>query len=173
MPQPTLWLNAAALEDMLTEASRAAPNETGGMLLGWENDDRNDIVVATIIGPGPNATHTPTSFRPDAEWQQERLDVQYQESRGRITYLGDWHVHPAGGFGLSRRDRRTMAKTAREGEARCAQPLMGLVAWTEDVYRVGVWRWLPARWRVLGLGTAVALEVREWTPTPEEERWLA
>lgn len=113
------------------------------MLLGWENGERNEIVVTTIVGPGPDAVHSRTAFQPDAEWQQQHLDTHYEGSAGRITYLGDWRVHPRGGFGRSDRDRRTMAKTARHADARCPRPLMGLVAWVNDSYRVGVWRWAP------------------------------
>jgi integrative and conjugative element protein (TIGR02256 family) len=173
VPHPTLWLNLTALDGMIVEADRAAPHETGGMLLGWENDKRNEIVVAMIVGPGPNALHTPTAFQPDAEWQQERLDAEYERSAGRVTYLGDWHVHPRGGFGMSRRDRRTMAKTARHADARCPYPLMGLIACTDDSYQVGVWRWAPTRWRPFKRGTAIALAVREWEPTDDEARWTS
>ena len=171
MPNPTLWLNHTALDDMIVEADGAAPHETGGMLLGWENDKRNEIVVTTIVGPGPNALHTPTAFRPYAGWQQQQLDAQYERSSGRITYLGDWHVHPRGGFGMSRRDRRTMAKTARHADARCPHPLMGLVACTDGSYRVGVWRWAPPRWPPFGHGTATPLTVRRWEPTDDETWW--
>lgn len=171
MPHPTLWLNDAALDNMIAEADRSGPDETGGMLLGWENVERNEIVVTTIVGPGPNAVHSPTAFQPDAEWQQEYLDAHYERSGGRITYLGDWHVHPRGGFGMSRRDRRTMAKTARHSDARCPHPLMGLVAWTEGAYRVGVWRWIPTRWQTFGHGRADALAIRDWTPTAQEMQW--
>jgi integrative and conjugative element protein (TIGR02256 family) len=171
VPHPTLWLNEAALAEMIAEADRACPDETGGMLLGWENDERQEIVVTTIVGPGPNAVHSPAAFQPDAEWQQQHLDAHYERSAGRITYLGDWHVHPRGGFGMSRRDRRTMAKTARHTDARCPHPLMGLVAWTDDSYRVGVWRWAPTWWPPFGLGMATALTLSEWKPTVDEARW--
>lgn len=172
MPYPTLWLNEAACEQMIAEAERAAPDETGGMLLGWENPDRNEIVVSAIVGPGPNATHTPTAFWPDADWQQRQLDAHYGQSEGRITYLGDWHVHPRGGFGMSRRDRRTMARIARDDLARCRQPVMGLAARFEDGYRIGVWRW-ESWWWPLGYGRAVPLPVRKWTPTPDETSWTS
>lgn len=69
MPEPTLWLSDAVWDDMVAEAGRAAPDETGGMLLGWENPDRDEIVVSAIVGPGPRATHSRLRFRPDAEWQ--------------------------------------------------------------------------------------------------------
>lgn len=171
MPHPTLWLTRSALEDMIAEAQRALPNETGGMLLGWEHDERNEIVVASAIGPGPTAAHAPNGFRPDGAWHQTELSERYERSHGRITYLGDWHVHPRGGFGMSRRDRRTLSRIARCSEARCPHPLMGLVAPNDGDYRVGVWRWRP-HWIPLRYGNVTALDVRTWTPTEEETSWL-
>lgn len=143
MPHPTLWLNKGALDGMLAEAERAALDETGGMLLGWNNPERSEVVVSAVVGPGPNAKHAPDSFRPDGDWQQQHLGEEYEQSNGRVTYLGDWHVHPQGGFGVSRRDRRTLSRIASCAEARCPNPLMGLLVRGSDSYHLGVWRWEP------------------------------
>jgi integrative and conjugative element protein (TIGR02256 family) len=167
MPYPTIWLSQDAVETMAAEATRAAPNETGGMLLGWENPDRNEIVVLAVLGPGPAATHGPASFHPDGGWQQGHLTARYEQSGGLLTYLGDWHVHPTGGFALSRRDRRTMAKTASHAEARCPRPLMALLAREDDRYRLGVWVWEPS-WLHPICGRAIPLPMRTWIPSAEE-----
>lgn len=167
MPYPTIWLSDIAVEAMVAEASQAAPNETGGMLLGWENVERNEIVIWTVLGPGPSAMHTPTSFKPDGAWQQDELAATYTRTDGLITYLGDWHVHPNGGFALSRRDHRTMAKTASHSEARCPRPLMGLLAYEDDSYNVGVWVWEPS-WLHPLTGRAIPLRTMTWSPSDEE-----
>jgi integrative and conjugative element protein (TIGR02256 family) len=156
-------LSNGVIDEMITEAKRVAPEETGGMLLGWDNPERNEVVVTTIIGPGPNAEHAPDAFRPDGDWQQQRLEAQYERSDGRITYLGDWHVHPQGGFRMSRRDRRTMSLTASHTEARCSNPLMGLLARRNDGYRLGVWLWEPT-WAPFSYGKVTPLAVRIWKP---------
>lgn len=171
MPYPTIWLSEAAVDEMVAEAGRAAPDETGGMLLGWENDQRNEVVVLATIGPGPGATHSRTAFRSDGAWQQDQLESAYLQSDGVVTYLGDWHVHPFGGFGMSRRDRRTMAKTGLDPDARCPRPLMALLAWEDDRYRLGVWMWEPSWTRPI-VGRAVALTARTWQMSPDERRLL-
>lgn len=102
MPKTTVWLSDRVVADITGDARAAAPNETGGMLLGWENADRHEFVVLDYVCAGPGAVHTPTSFRPDAEWQQSRLDAAYQHSNGIVSFLGDWHVHPDGGYGSVR-----------------------------------------------------------------------
>jgi len=157
---------------MTAEAIRAHPDETGGMLLGWDNPNRNEIVVATIIGPGPGARHRPTSFASDGIWQQTQLDAIYRHTDGRITYLGDWHVHPNGGFGMSRRDRKTMAAIAGDPGARCPAPLMALLApGAKDRYHFGVWTWHSTK-VLFSYGVAVALIVRGWEPTPADAFWI-
>lgn len=171
VPYPTAWVNEGVIYEMASEADRAAPNETGGMILGWENEHRNEVVVLAVTGAGPNATHTPTSFHPDGAWQQQQLDAAYGHSNGIVTYLGDWHVHPAGGFGMSRRDRRTMARTAVHGDARCPRPLMALLARSPDRYLFGVWVW-EASWLHPVIGRAISLRTRTFVPTDDETRLL-
>ncbi len=167
MSNPTVWLTRDGLDELTAAAAEAAPLETGGMLLGWSNPERNEIVITTIIGPGHRAQHEVEAFRPDSEWQQRQLEAHYEGSSGAVTYLGDWHVHPNGGFGLSRRDRRTLAKIAAHSDARCRTPLMGLLAAAGDGYRFGVWMRLPGRrWRFGA--DVVRLNHRVWSPRSGE-----
>lgn len=171
MPYPMVWLSEDVIDEMASEAATAAPNETGGMLLGWENDERNEVVVLALIGPGPAASHSPSSFQPDSGWQQAQLDAAYKQSSGIVTYLGDWHVHPSGGFGMSRRDRRTMAKTASHADARCPRPLMALLAREPGRYVLGVWIWEATRTRPI-IGRVAALRTQTFVPSAEEKRFL-
>lgn len=170
----TVWANTSALADMIAEAERAHPDETGGMLLGWVNLDRDEIVVTTTVGPGPDGKHHRARFVPDSNWQQQRLEEMYRRTAGKVSYLGDWHVHPEGGFGMSRRDRLTMQATAATPDARCPRPLMGLLARSRDdgSYGFGVWRWRPC-WLPLHPGYATSLTVRQWQPTNDEDFWSA
>jgi len=164
-------VSEGVIDEMTSEAGLSAPNETGGMFLGWENNQRNEVVVLASVGAGPNATRTPTSFHPDGDWQQEQLAAAYEYSSGVVTYLGDWHVHPAGGFGMSRRDRRTMARTAAHPDARCPRPVMGLLARESDRYMFGVWVW-EASWLHPIIGRAVSLRTRTFVPSDDESRLL-
>lgn len=90
---------------------------------------------------------------------------------GKLTFLGDWHVHPEGGLGLSRRDRKTMAKVATCSDARCPHPITILLAGPDDeLYRMGAWTWSPRPWpRIYGEAVPVSLSL--WEPSPRQRFW--
>lgn len=121
-----VWFAADALSDMVDEVARRLPVETGGLLVGYE-DASGAAVVTAVVGPGPRAVHGGTRFRPDTEFQQNRLAVLYEES-GRIHgYLGDWHSHPNGMVAPSRRDRRVLSRIGRKAAARAPRAVMAIV----------------------------------------------
>lgn len=127
MPGPlTVRLLPAVESQVLREAATRAPEETGGLLVGYPSDDA--LVVTASIGPGPNAVHDRRSFAPDHAWQAEQLAALYEQSGRRIDYLGDWHTHPGGRPALSRLDRETLRRIALHGPARCPTALMLVVS---------------------------------------------
>lgn len=65
-PAP-LWLPAAVIADMVREAWRTWPIETGGVLLGSARGA--GAQVGRLVGPGPAARHERRSFTPDEDWQ--------------------------------------------------------------------------------------------------------
>jgi integrative and conjugative element protein (TIGR02256 family) len=129
---------------MEADASEHAPRETGGMLVGYRSTEGDEVVTGVIIG-GPRAMRRSERFVGDGEWQQARLDKVYLESGGVITYLGEWHSHPAGLLKPSRLDRRTARRIARKRAARAPRPLMIIGVTDGDG-----WRWRAFRhsgWR--------------------------
>jgi integrative and conjugative element protein (TIGR02256 family) len=127
MNAPVAWWAQDALEAALTEADRAFPLETGGVLLGWRAST-TEVVITNLVGPGPGAEHHRVWFRPDADWQQGQIDARYAQSGRTVTYLGDWHTHPSGSPVLSRKDLRTLRRISRHADARIGQPVMAVVA---------------------------------------------
>jgi integrative and conjugative element protein (TIGR02256 family) len=116
------------------------PLETGGVLLGYGVDD-DQVVVETMIGPGPRATHRRNRFEPDSRWQRTQIAEAYVRS-GRISrYLGDWHSHPGGSANPSRRDQRTARRIGRHRGAKARRPVMlimsnGSDSWESTPYRL-------------------------------------
>lgn len=121
------WLHNAVHDDLLTQADQHAPDETGGLLLGYRHSP-TEVVITDIVGPGPNASHRRTGFDPDTDWQTGELARRYADAHRRIRYLGDWHTHPGGRTALSRLDQITLRVIARHPDARCPRPVMAVLA---------------------------------------------
>ena len=138
-----LWLPSWALDVMSTDADDAAPNETGGALMGYASED--GVVVTEVINAGPKAVRTPTRFIPDEEYQLAQIATVYERS-GRIhTYIGDWHSHPGGLSAYSRIDRSALTVVSGSSDARCEEPVM-IILGGEPPWTVMAWRYDPGRW---------------------------
>ena len=155
----TLWIPDDVTTVMRTEASRMAPFETGGELLGYRAVDRSGgyaqehIVVLGASGPGLDARHTKTTFVPECAHDETMIARAYEQSGGRVTYLGDWHSHPSGSGTLSRQDVETLQRIAAYKPARAPMPLMVVLA-TADLWSLHAWhgeqraRWLRPRFTI-------------------------
>jgi len=121
-----VWLSISDASAMIAEAGRMSPLETGGILVGYHTE--GDIIITTIIGPGPRGEHGAHWFVPDQTYHEEEIARIYHSSGRMSTYLGDWHSHPKGRPRLSLRDRRTLRRIARTPDARAPQPLMLIVS---------------------------------------------
>ena len=85
-------LSEKALRSIIDECSQTYPFETGGMVIGWFDDDHVYIEYATR--PGPLAKHSTHAFRRDGNYSQQVLDEVVIESDGVSDYVGEWHSHP-------------------------------------------------------------------------------
>ena len=133
------WLSDSAFSFMVSEAKATAPLETGGVLLGyWVT--RHEVVITRCIGPGPNAVHRRSSYRPDYDYQEAEIERVFRETEGAHVYLGDWHTHPGAKTAhLSWKDRATIRRIAESPDAQAPTPLM-LVLCGDDV------DWAPYAW---------------------------
>lgn len=139
------WLSEQAVRDMLIEAGRVFPLETGGLMMGYWSEAKDEVVICRVIGPGPRAVHSEHAFVPDADYHESEAERVYEES-GRVhSYLGDWHTHPRGGVYLSPKDEGTLLRIARSSEARAPVPLMAVLGDGDPDWFIGVWRYARDR----------------------------
>lgn len=68
------------------------PKETGGILLGFEDD--NSIYITHATKAGPNSKHHKYRFMRDQKYCKSELDRIYIETSGHCDYIGEWHSHP-------------------------------------------------------------------------------
>lgn len=147
MRMARILLSERVLAEMEQEARRRAPDESGGILLGYAGrKDPSVLSVLFQIGPGPRAVHERHRFEPDGPWQERQVAAAYERSGRIATYLGDWHSHPNGPGRPSGLDRSTARKIAHATEARCPHPLMVILAGGREKWEVGAHRF--GRWRL-------------------------
>ncbi len=85
----TIDVVESALASMRSAASAAAPNETGGVLVGALIDAR-PVVTAAVEVSDPGAA--PQSFRIAAH-SVPRTVEPFHDADERLGYLGEWHSH--------------------------------------------------------------------------------
>ena len=121
-----LTVPAAVFGDCLRDVTDTFPFETGGVLLGGRAN--GDFVVSTVVGAGPAARHSRSTFEPDQDWQSDAIARLWNDHGGGLEYLGDWHSHPGGLPRPSGRDRDVLELIAADTGARCPTPVMLIIA---------------------------------------------
>src|SRR5579859_1975016 len=105
----TVSIAKEALESIFDECDQFDSHETGGRLIGSyeQKEGRYSIRLLGVIGPGPNAERSATSFFQDGAYQ-EKIFRLIEESLPEIEHLGNWHTHHVNGLSsLSSGDKAT------------------------------------------------------------------
>jgi hypothetical protein len=89
----------AIIDAIFAECDRYDSHETGGALIGTYRGSRDDltITVAGVIGAGPNARRSATSFFKDGDYQERRFR-EIERIHPSIEHLGNWHTHHVNGY---------------------------------------------------------------------------
>ena len=87
-----LVLSEEAKEMIISTAEASTDKETGGVLIGFVDNNRRAIVVKAT-GPGPRALQTKLCFDRDVEYVQAELEKAASELGTRGMYIGEWHSH--------------------------------------------------------------------------------
>jgi hypothetical protein len=88
-----------AMEAIFDECDGFDVDETGGRIVGTykKQSKQYDISVLGVIGAGPNAQRSPTSFFQDGDYQ-ERVFREMEEECADLEHLGNWHTHHVNGL---------------------------------------------------------------------------
>jgi len=151
MVEKYLWLPQLLKDELLMEAERMSPRETGGILIGYVGDN-GDYVITHITGPGMEASHGRFRFKPDHAYQQATINRIFEETSGGSDYLGDWHTHPSGGCSMSWLDHRTLQRIGTTSGINISFPVMMIVCDGREKWGVSAWKYSSSRW-VLGADT--------------------
>lgn len=114
----------AGVQSQIEElVNRFGVNETGGILVGFFDEEKNAVVTAASE-PGPNAVCTPTKFLKDIPYTQKWLEDKINNSSRQIEYIGEWHSHTNGDTTPSITDITSLNDIADSPNYLCDMPVM-------------------------------------------------
>ncbi len=86
------WL----VQKMIAYRSKKLPKETGGILIGSIDTERNILyLIDTIIAPADSVENS-TSFVRGTQGLLEEYNLYQEVTDSQVNYLGEWHSHPQG-----------------------------------------------------------------------------
>jgi len=72
------------------------PNETGGVLLGSFDLERNIVYIVDTIPSPPDSKEWPTVYIRGCRGLRKRVEEISLATKGIVDYVGEWHSHPLG-----------------------------------------------------------------------------
>lgn len=116
----------SALSAIHEYCRRAHPKETGGILIGFYNNNQRRATVTHVTGPPRDSHSDRCRFSRGIDGLAAMLLRRWQR-RPRTYYLGEWHYHPAADVTPSTRDREQMREFAANPAVACREPLLLIV----------------------------------------------
>ena len=89
-----LTVTGEVLRRMQALRQRAAPNETGGVLIGSFDAGRGTVHIVAALPAPADSRQAPTYFVRGARELKAAIDAIAQQSAGALGYVGEWHSHP-------------------------------------------------------------------------------
>lgn len=114
------------LEKMYLSVKPHYPNEFGGLLIGYYNNDNKNLVISDIILPNIFKS-TPVFFERHTEDLHEKLEKFYTCDPSKF-YVGEWHSHPNGGTQPSQRDIKAMIQIRENSKVAIEKPILGILS---------------------------------------------
>ena len=117
-PPVSVSIARAALDLIYDECDRYNVDETGGRLIGTyqRKGAHFEVSVSAVIGPGPNAQRSSTSFFQDGEYQ-EKVFREIESRHPAIEHLGNWHTHHVNGYPTPEQRRHQYLPQHRQSPA--------------------------------------------------------
>ena len=92
----TVTVSCDLLREIGRQRTQRLPRETGGVLLGTTDLVRRRITVLAHIASPPDSEEWPTAYIRGVEGLSDAVVDTAGATGGQVTYVGEWHSHPAG-----------------------------------------------------------------------------
>lgn len=112
IPQrPNGWrvrIRQGLFDRLIQQALEAAPNETGGILIGLVAKKQKTIFITRLLDAPSDSDHRPYAFKIGINDIPDQVRSIMQKTSNLIRYVGEWHSHPQGPSSLSQADQETV-----------------------------------------------------------------
>lgn len=143
-----MTFSAAAVHQMRALRREAAPNETGGVLIGSFDLSRGVVHVVAALPAPPDSKQAPTYFIRGSRELKAKVDAMMRLSVGNLRYVGEWHSHPDNAVARpSQHDEKVFHHLRAHLNPTGAPYVMGICGKDET--------WLRADWQSRGRSEAV------------------
>ncbi|OJZ04819.1 Mov34/MPN/PAD-1 family protein [Sphingobacterium sp. 40-24] len=119
-----IHLSEDLLFELQTYCSQSGNLETGGILIGYYEDNNMSANITAVTGPPSDSKHGRTTFVRGTKGLKKILDNHWQKGR---YYLGEWHYHPYALPDPSFQDINQMKKISTDHKYHCPEPLMIII----------------------------------------------
>ncbi len=136
-------VSASVIAAMRTFRQNAAPNETGGILIGTFDLVRNVLHVVAALPAPPDSKQAPTYFVRGAKNLRPLVTSLAEATVGRLQYVGEWHSHPDGAAARPSDDDEGVFAYLRKQLDPPGAPYAMLICGREET-------WLRAAWQDRG-----------------------
>jgi len=111
------------IEKMRKMVTKHFPNEFGGIFVGYYSDNKKEAKIEDVLWPN-QFINSPQTFIRVPNDINAALKRMYNESNGRLIYLGEWHSHPLGPDSFSILDFEAIKSIAQDKKIKIDLPLL-------------------------------------------------
>lgn len=108
--------------------------ESGGILVGTLNPAHNSIMITDITEPYSEDKQTRYGFKRMEKGHQDAMNLFWEQSNFKKTYLGEWHTHKQKNPQASNTDVGNWIKISNRNNN--SERLFFIIVGTEEI---GVW----------------------------------
>lgn len=130
----TLCIDSDFMKKIHEERIKDLPNETGGVLVGAYDMSRKVVYLVDSILSPDDSKKWPTVYIRGHKYLEKNMDRIREITQEHLTYVGEWHSHPAGCSCIpSLDDRKAFLWQAEEME-KSGYPAIMLIAGDNNNY---------------------------------------
>jgi integrative and conjugative element protein (TIGR02256 family) len=128
-----LFIDAGIERQMRDWRTRAFPNETGGIVLGYYDFNVQAVIVVAALPAPIDSKSGPCFFERGVAGLPETVAEASRRTAGIVGYIGEWHSHPPRHSASPSRDDFIQLADLALGMAEDGLPALQLIVGDHDL----------------------------------------